>query len=353
MRSIRVVADPSTATLAVLKTLQDGVSEGPFKDRVPEAKKAWASKTSSIAKREAFEEIKKLLTEACWGARRCNYSEDSVADEIEHFRTKDWYPDVAFAWSNYLYACGPCNGPKSNLFPLFPTQGSATVQELVPRKESDPIVPPPNGDPDCQYGKGLKTVERFDVASQTWVAHPDLAGPRILFGAVQVDGLPLLVGGASDTASLSRVELYDSAAEAFNVVAPLDNARLRPTVVSLGDGRVLAAAGKIANVGPIGVTELYDASINAWTEGPEIGAPRTGTAATTLQSGNALVVGGFNQVTGDVLDELMLFDAAANVWVTLPPMVEPRSLPSATLLQDGRVLIVGGSGGLSSAEIAE
>ncbi len=207
--------------------------------------------------------------------------------------------------------------------------------------------------PNCQYGKGLKTVERFDVASQTWVAQPDLAAPRILFGAVQVDGLPLLVGGASDTASLSRVELYDSAAEAFNVVAPLDNARLRPTVVSLGDGRVLAAAGKIANVGPIGVTELYDASINAWTEGPEIGAPRTGTAATTLQSGNALVVGGFNQVTGDVLDELMLFDAAANVWVTLPPMVEPRSLPTATLLQDGRVLIVGGSGGLSSAEIAE
>jgi len=147
MRSIRVVADPSTATLALLKTLQDGVSKGPFKDRVPKAKKAWASKTSSIAKRKAFADIKKLLTEACWGARRCNYCEDSVADEIEHFRPKDWYPDVAFAWSNYLYACGPCNGPKSNLFPLFPTQGSATVQELVPRKESDPIVPPPNGDP--------------------------------------------------------------------------------------------------------------------------------------------------------------------------------------------------------------
>ncbi len=172
-------------------------------------------------------------------------------------------------------------------------------------------------------------------------------------GSTEVDGLPLLVGGASDTASLSRVELYDPATEAFNVVAPLERARLRPTVVSLGDGRVHAAAGKIANVGPIGVTELYDPSLDAWTEGPEIGAPRTGTAATTLQSGNALVVGGFNQVTGDVLDELMLFDAEANAWVTLPPMVEPRSLPTATLLQDGRVLIAGGSGGLSSAEIAE
>jgi hypothetical protein len=121
----------------------------------------------------------------------------------------------------------------------------------------------------------------------------------------------------------------------------LSHARLRPTG-SAGDGRVLAAAGKIANVGPIGLTELYDPARDVWTEGPEIGAPRTGAAGTTLQSGNALVMGGFNQETGDVLDEILLFDAASSSWVALPPMVEPRSLPTATLLADGRVLIAGG-----------
>ena len=225
---------------------------------------------------------------------------------------------------------------------------------LIAGGSSDEVGSDCTAVPNCQYGKALATVERFDAAAESWVAHPDLAGPRILFGATLLEnGTPLLVGGASDTASLTRVEMYDANAEAFVVVAPLEHARFRPTVVSLGDGRVLAAAGKIANVGPIGVTELYDASLDMWVEGPEIGARRTGAAAATLQSGNALVVGGFNQETGDVLDELLVFDATEDVWVTLPAMVEPRSLPTATLLQDGRVLIVGGFGGLSSAEIAE
>jgi hypothetical protein len=208
--------------------------------------------------------------------------------------------------------------------------------------------------PDCQYAKGLATVERFDVDAQVWSEEAELAGPRILFGsALLADGSPLLVGGASDTASLDRVERFDPATGRFVLAAALSHERFRPTVVALGDGRILAAAGKIANVGPVGVTELYDPSGDTWTEGPEIGAPRTGPAAVTLQSGNALVVGSFDQTTGDVLDELLVFDAASGAWVALPPMLEPRALPSATLLQDGRVLIVGGIGGLDSVEIAE
>lgn len=146
MRSTRQVSAPSASTLATLQGLQAEVSHGAFDQRVAAAKEAWDVKTSTLAKRAAFEEVKRLLTEACWGARRCNYCEDSAADEVEHFRPKDWYPDIAFAWSNYLYACGPCNGPKSNRFPIFPTAGSAQVLELV-RKRGAPVIPPPTGDP--------------------------------------------------------------------------------------------------------------------------------------------------------------------------------------------------------------
>ncbi len=146
MRSTRPVRAPSSATLAVLKALQDGVSKGTFDVRVAAAKETWKVKASTNAEKAAFAEVKTLLTDACWGARRCNYCEDSVADEIEHFRPKDWYPDVAFAWSNYLYACGPCNGPKSNQFPIFPTQGSAAVRELE-RKRGAAVLEPPPGDP--------------------------------------------------------------------------------------------------------------------------------------------------------------------------------------------------------------
>ncbi len=141
--------------------------------------------------------------------------------------------------------------------------------------------------------------------------------------------------------------------DAFVELAPLANARFRPAVVALGSGAVLAAAGKVANVGPVGVTEIYDPVADAWAAGPDIGAPRTGSAAVTLESGNALVVGGFDQTSGDELDELLVFDATTNAWLALPPMVKRRALPTATLLDDGRVLIAGGGDGLASCEIAE
>jgi hypothetical protein len=37
-----------------------------------------------------------------------------VTDEAEHINPKDLYLERVFDWANYLYACGPCNGPKSN-----------------------------------------------------------------------------------------------------------------------------------------------------------------------------------------------------------------------------------------------
>jgi len=44
-----------------------------------------------------FRTVRATLTEMCHGARRCMYCEDAPADEIEHFRPKDLYPELVFA----------------------------------------------------------------------------------------------------------------------------------------------------------------------------------------------------------------------------------------------------------------
>jgi uncharacterized protein (TIGR02646 family) len=81
----------------------------------------------------------------CSGAQRCCYCEDSAADEVEHIKPKDLYPEETFVWENYLYACGPCNGPKNNRFAVFnPATGAFTD---VTRKRGDTIKPPVKGDP--------------------------------------------------------------------------------------------------------------------------------------------------------------------------------------------------------------
>jgi hypothetical protein len=71
------------------------------------------------------------------------YCEDSVADEVEHFKPKAFYPELVFAWDNYLYACGPCNGGKNNRFPLISLQSGQMIH-LV-RRRGEAIVAPEAG----------------------------------------------------------------------------------------------------------------------------------------------------------------------------------------------------------------
>ncbi|RWP75837.1 hypothetical protein [Mesorhizobium sp.] len=86
-----------------------------------------------------FQAVKVALTSMCSGARRCVYCEDSVADEVEHMAPKDLYPDKVFGWGNYVYACGPCNGPKNNKFGVIDAAGALVD---VTRKPRGPVVPP-------------------------------------------------------------------------------------------------------------------------------------------------------------------------------------------------------------------
>jgi uncharacterized protein (TIGR02646 family) len=90
-----------------------------------------------------FRVVRELLDAMCRGPSRCMYCEDAPADEVEHFRPKDLHPELAFAWSNFLYACGPCNGPKNHRFAVI--AGRNIVE--VTRKRGDPVTPPIRGKP--------------------------------------------------------------------------------------------------------------------------------------------------------------------------------------------------------------
>jgi uncharacterized protein (TIGR02646 family) len=104
-------------------------------------------------KNPTFRQVRIILAEMCSGAQRCCYCEDSVADEIEHIYPKDLYPEKVFVWTNYLYACGPCNSPKNNQFAVIIP---ATKQLChVNRLKDAPIVSPQIGqsaliDPRCE-----------------------------------------------------------------------------------------------------------------------------------------------------------------------------------------------------------
>ena len=129
---------------AQLATYQKRVNlASDYADRVKEAKSQF--KRRNTKSNPAFRVVRATLKSMCKELVRCLYCEDSLADEVEHFKPKDLYPEVVFVWENYLYACGPCNGPKNNKFKVIPPSGTHLLDVTRPRKAK--VVPPVDGDP--------------------------------------------------------------------------------------------------------------------------------------------------------------------------------------------------------------
>lgn len=89
----------------------------------------------------AFKVVRQILAEMSGGTARCNYCEDSNANQIEHIYPKNFYPEKCFVWKNYCYACGPCNQPKSDRFAVF----EEITQQQLDLKDLPKNSPPPAG----------------------------------------------------------------------------------------------------------------------------------------------------------------------------------------------------------------
>ena len=117
------------------------------------------------------------------------YCEDSAADEVEHHRPKDLYPEHVFVWENYLYVCGPCNGPKNNRFAVIAADGSIVD---VSRKRNQPgflpgapaaLKPPAAGDPVLLHPRVEDALDymMLDILGDTFLFVPTAASPSRKF----------------------------------------------------------------------------------------------------------------------------------------------------------------------------
>ena len=91
-----------------------------------------------------FRPILSTLKQMCSGPQRCCYCEDSQATDVEHIWPKDFYPDLAFTWENYLFACTRCNRPKSNVCDVYEPHGGRRLK--VPAFVKQHKQHPPAGD---------------------------------------------------------------------------------------------------------------------------------------------------------------------------------------------------------------
>ena len=132
----------SPAAMNALAEYQRDVdAQNTYRERVSRAKTRFTRYNRKT--NPTFAAVRAKLAEMCGRTSRCMYCEDSFADEVEHFRPKDLFPEVVFAWRNYLYACGPCNGSKSNRFSVV-APGTGELVDVTRRRRAR-VTPPREG----------------------------------------------------------------------------------------------------------------------------------------------------------------------------------------------------------------
>jgi uncharacterized protein (TIGR02646 family) len=137
------VALPAPAVTQLARWQGEVARERAYANKVTTAKRLFSLRNRK--NNSTFKAIKRSLIVMCPGSQRCHYCEDSAADEVEHIRPKDLYPELVFRWDNYVYSCGGCNGMKLNRFAVFAGTTAKVID--VTRPTNSPVRPPSKGDP--------------------------------------------------------------------------------------------------------------------------------------------------------------------------------------------------------------
>lgn len=118
MRRIRRLPLPKRAQ-ELLQKRADEVARAA--DPAAAVEKLWSGGYLSVL---GFDDVRETLRRMASGVERCMYCEDSHGNSIEHFWPKADFPDRAFDWTNYLWACSECNSnQKRDQFPRDATTG--------------------------------------------------------------------------------------------------------------------------------------------------------------------------------------------------------------------------------------
>ncbi|XYH99866.1 Kelch repeat-containing protein [Sorangium sp. So ce1128] len=195
------------------------------------------------------------------------------------------------------------------------------------------------------------TYEVYDARSGVWtmggtihVLNPmnDYPGPLYRHTATRLAGEAgevLIVGGGADldqAAVYDDVFRYNPSTGELTPAAPLGEGRLLHTATLLDSGEVLVVGGY--NGTGLLTTELYDPVNDMWSPGPSMtsGAERYMHTATLLLDGRVLVIG-YSALTE-------IYDPGTKLFEAGKPMLRfsERHGHSATLLPNGCVLVAGG-----------
>jgi hypothetical protein len=189
-----------------------------------------------------------------------------------------------------------------------------------------------------------ETAEVYHPAAATWTGTgPMPAGQYYTSATLLRDGKVLVAGGGTAAA------LYNPASNTWAVTGSMHVARSGQTATLLPDGDVLVTGGFTPNVGgSLASTELYNPATGTWSLTGSMNVPRAGQTATLLRGGDVLITGGCTGACYDGERALSSTEIYSDgYWVPGPDMTQPRTGQTATALATGDVVVAGGEQAVS------
>ena len=171
-----------------------------------------------------------------------------------------------------------------------------------------------------------RTVQVYDIASDTWTLGPDLPAPNNHGMAASVNGKIYLIGGqTSDVSELgyqNTVYELDPAVGEWVTKAPMPTARGAGVAVVL-DGKIYVAGGRPPRGNDFAV---YDPATNSWETLPNLPSQRNHFTGAAM-NGRVHFVGGRlgHGLSPQMTTVHEVFDPETNTWTTAAPMLRARS----------------------------
>jgi Galactose oxidase, central domain/Kelch motif len=196
----------------------------------------------------------------------------------------------------------------------------------------------------------ITLAELYDPATGTWSPTGSMVEPRFEHSATLLANGMVLVVGAEHAPDefLASTELYDPRTGRWTAAGDMANGRNDQCTALLPSGRVLVAGGvgplspTTDEHGPLRSTELFDPKIGRWAVSGRLAVPRVaGGPCLLLGDGTVLMPGGGG--AGDrLLASVEVYDAARGQWQATTSMPMARVGYAAVVLQSGEALLVGG-----------
>ena len=192
-----------------------------------------------------------------------------------------------------------------------------------------------------------RTVQVYDIATDTWAYGPQLPLPNNHGMAASVNGKIYLIGGQlqaddppNSNSYVNTVYELDPSVGVWATKAPMPTARSSGVAV-VHNGRIYVAGGRLPRGADFAV---YDPAADTWEVLPNLPTQRNHFTGAAI-SGRIHYVGGRQ---GNGLSPLMttaheVYDPQTRTWTTAAPMVEPRSGMNGVMAR-GLFHIWGGEG---------